>query len=418
MEIVKPRDEDEVLAAVQAARDDELPVEVLGHGSKRGLGRPVEAQRQIDVSGLTGVTLYEPAELVMTARPGTPLADIAKLLDEHNQELAFEPMDPSKLWPGNSIGTLGGTVAVNAGGPRRIKAGAARDHLLGFRAVSGRGDIFKSGGQVMKNVTGYDLSKLIAGSHGTLAVLTAVTLKVLPRADTERTVLLHGLDERQAVAALNEASGLPYEMSSFACLPDGTWAGLEPGCCVALRLEGPAVSVNKRFEELAATFGGRGRIGDLDERASRLFWAAVRDAEPVAVATGPVWKISVAPTQGAEVVSALQAAGVPLARWYYDWAGGLVWLGLHDAGGAGGQVAEQVAGRAANGGGDAGATAIRAVLARFDGHATLMRAPEGVRATVPVFHPQPAALAALSRRVKASFDPLGILNRGRLGPHT
>ena len=397
--MVKPRDEDEVLAAVQAARDDEMPVEVLGHGSKRGLGRPVTAERQIDTSGLTGVTAYEPAELVLTARPGTPLADIAALLDEHRQELAFEPMDPSKLWPGNSAGTLGGTVAVNAGGPRRIKAGAARDHLLGFRAVSGRGDIFKSGGQVMKNVTGYDLSKLIAGSHGTLAVMTEVTVKVLPRADTERTMVLRHLDERQAVAALNEASGLPYETSSFACLPDGAWAGLQPGCCLALRLEGPAVSVNKRFDELASHFGSRGAVEAIDERASRLFWGVLRDAEPVAAVVGPVWKVSVAPSQGSAAVAALRAAGLPLARWYYDWAGGLIWLGLDGASD------------------DAGAAIIREVLARFDGHATLMRAAEAVRAAVPVFHPQPGPLAALSRRVKASFDPLDILNRGRLGLH-
>ncbi len=399
MDVVKPRNEDDVLAAVQAARDDEVPVEVIGHGSKRGLGRAVSAERQIDTSGLTGITLYEPAELVLSARPGTPLADIAKLLDEHNQELAFEPMDPSKLWPGNSAGTLGGTVAVNAGGPRRIKAGAARDHLLGFRAVSGRGDIFKSGGQVMKNVTGYDLSKLIAGSHGTLAVMTEVTVKVLPRADTERTLILRGLDEAAAIAALNEASGLPYETSSFACLPDGSWAGLEPGCCLALRLEGPAVSVNRRFEELANYFGGRGTVGDLDERASRLFWGVLRDAEPVAGVAGAVWKVSVAPSQGSAAVVALRSAGLTLERWYYDWAGGLIWLGL-------GTVGE-----------DAGAATIRSVLAGFDGHATLMRADEAVRAAVPVFHPQPEPLAALSRRVKASFDPLDILNRGRLGLH-
>ena len=169
MDTIEPRDEDAVLDAVQAALEAERPVEVLGHGSKRGLGHAVEATTKIATSALSGVTLYEPTELVLTARPGTPMADIVKLLDEKNQELAFEPMDPTKLWPGNSTGTIGGTVAVNAGGPRRMKAGAARDHVLGFRAVSGRGEIFKSGGRVMKNVTGYDLSKLLAGSHGTLA---------------------------------------------------------------------------------------------------------------------------------------------------------------------------------------------------------------------------------------------------------
>ena len=400
MDILRPRDEDDVLAVVQAALDDEKPIEIRGHGSKRGLGRPVEAVAQLDASGLTGVTMYEPAELVMTARPGTPLAEIEKLLDDNNQELAFEPMDPSKLWRGNSTGTIGGAIAVNAGGPRRIKAGAARDHLLGFRAVSGRAEIFKSGGQVMKNVTGYDLSKLVAGSYGTLAVLTEITLKVLPKAETERTFLLAGLDEAAAVGALNEATGLSYETSSFACVPDGRWIGLGPGCCLALRLEGPAVSVNKRFEDLVAHFGPLGTANDLGEAASRLFWAAVRDVEPLAGVAGPIWKISTAPSNGATFVAGLRAAGVPLARWYYDWAGGLVWLALDDGGTPG----------------DAGAPTIREVLGRFGGHATLVRAEDSVRAAVPVFQPEPGPLAALSRRVKASFDPLHILNRGRLGP--
>ena len=399
MDILRPRDEDEVLAVVQAAVDDEKPLEILGHGSKRGLGRRVEADAQLDASSLTGITMYEPAELVMTARPGTPLADIETLLNRHNQELAFEPMDPSKLWRGNSTGTIGGTITVNAGGPRRIKAGAARDHLLGFRAVSGRGDIFKSGGQVMKNVTGYDLSKLIAGSYGTLAVLTEITVKVLPRAETERTFLLYGFNEEAAVAALNEASGLSFETSSFACVPDGSWLGLAPGCCLALRLEGPAVSVNKRFEDLVAHFGPRGAVDDLAERESRLFWAAVRDAEAIAGIVGPIWKISTAPTNGAALVARLRAADVPLARWYYDWAGGLVWLALDGNGATG----------------DACAATIREVLSRYGGHATLARADDSVRAAVPVFQPEPRPLAALSRRVKASFDPLNILNRGRLG---
>lgn len=395
MDIIKPRDEDEVLAAVQSALLSETPLEIVGHGSKRGLGHAVAAETQLDVSGLSGVDMYEPTELVLRAKPGTPMDEIAALLDAHNQELAFEPMHPGTLWRGNRTGTLGGAVAVNAGGPRRIKAGAARDHVLGFRAVSGRGDIFKSGGQVMKNVTGYDLSKLIAGSHGTLAVMTEVTVKVLPKAETERTFLLFGLDEANACAALREASGLSYEMSSYACLPDGRWADLAPGCCLALRLEGPAVSVDKRFEDLVAHFGPRGKADDLGEPASRRLWAALRDAAPVADIDGPVWRVSTAPREGPALVAALRAAAVPLTRWAYDWAGGLVWLGLE--------------------GGDAHAGPIRERVGLHGGHATLVRADPAIRAQTPVFHPQPAPLAALSRRIKASFDPRDILNRGRLG---
>ncbi|VVB49739.1 FAD linked oxidase domain protein [Beijerinckiaceae bacterium RH AL1] len=395
MDIIKPRDEDEVLAAVQSALLSETPLEVVGHGSKRGLGHAVAAAAQLDLSGLSGVDLYEPTELVLRAKPATPLDEIEALLDAHSQELAFEPMNPGTLWRGNRTGTLGGAVAVNAGGPRRIKAGAARDHVLGFRAVSGRGDIFKSGGQVMKNVTGYDLSKLMAGSHGTLAVMTEVTVKVLPKAETERTFLMYGLDEAAACAALREASGLSYETSSFACLPDGGWADLPPGCCLALRLEGPAVSVDTRFEDLVAHFGPRGNVDDLGEAASRRLWAGLRDAAPVADVAGPVWRVSTAPSAGAAFVADVRAAGVPVTRWYYDWAGGLVWLALE--------------------GSEPHAAKVRETLARHGGHATLVRADDAVRATTPVFHPQPAPLAALSKRIKASFDPAGILNPGRVG---
>lgn len=395
MDIAKPHDEDAVVSAVLSALDVETPIEIIGHGSKRGLGHKVEAAAQIDMSGLSGITHYEPTELVLTAGPGTPMDAIVALLDEHNQELAFEPMDPSKLYRGNRTGTLGGTVAVNAGGPRRIKSGAARDHVLGFRAVSGRGEIFKSGGKVMKNVTGYDLSKLIAGSHGTLAVMTELTLKVLPKAETERTFVLYGLDEAAALAALREASGLPHEVSSFACVPDGGWIDMAPGCVLALRLEGPGISVDKRFDDLVAHFGPRGRIDDLDARASRLFWAALRDAVPVADIDGPIWKVSMTPSSGASYVAALRAAAVPLVRWYYDWAGGLVWLALD--------------------GPDPRASVVRDTLARHGGHATLVRADDAIRAVTPVFQPQPTPLAALSRRVKAGFDPLNLLNRGRLG---
>ena len=394
MQFLKPRDENELLEAVTSALSAGTPVEIIGHGSKRGLGHAVAAETQIDVTSLSGVTLYEPAELVLRALPGTPMDEIVALLDQNNQELAFEPMNPTTLWRSNRTGTIGGVVAVNAGGPRRIKAGAARDHVLGFRAVSGRGEIFKSGGQVMKNVTGYDLSKLIAGSHGTLAVMSEVTLKVLPKADTERTFLLYGLEEAAALAALREASGLSYEVSCFACLPDGGWLERAPGCCLALRLEGPAVSVDQRFADLVAHYGPRGRVDDLGAAASRHFWASLRDAAPVADVDGPVWKVSITPSEGAAFVAAVRRAGVPLTRWYYDWAGGLVWLALEGA--------------------DAKADAIRQALGHH-GHATLVRADDLIRAQTPVFQPQPAPLAALSRRVKASFDPMNLLNRGRLG---
>jgi glycolate oxidase FAD binding subunit len=393
-----PGDEQAVLEIVRSAMATETPLAVRGRDTKRGLGRPNDLGQTLSTQALTGVTLYEPAELVLSARAGTPLSEIRALLDQRGQEFAFEPMDHALFYGGApGEGTLGGMVAVNASGPRRIKSGAARDHVLGFRCVTGRGDIVKSGGRVMKNVTGYDLSKLIAGSYGTLCVLTEITMKVLPKAETERTLLVGGLDESAALRVLREASGTPHEVSSFAVLPSGAEPLRQAGVVGCLRLEGPEVSVLKRRDDIAAHFAATGAAFEtLDEVASRALWISLRDAVPLTGSHGPVWRISVAPTAGGELVEGLRRAGVAIERWFYDWAGGLVWIAA-DAGAP-----------------DGHAGLIRAAVDRIGGHALLMRAPDALRDTIPVFHPQPAALAALSLRVKDSFDPLHLLERGRM----
>ena len=383
MEVLTPRDEADLEEAIAAAAADGTPLAVEGEGSKRGFGHAVAARRRLAMTALRGVSLYEPAELVLTAGAGTPLREIQGLLHQQGQQFAFEPADYGRILGGPpGRGTIGGAVAINASGPRRIRAGAARDHMLGFRAVSGRGEPFKSGGRVMKNVTGYDLSKLMAGSHGTLGVMSEITIKVLPKPETEETVVFAGLDDAAAVALMTAASGLPAEVSGFAHLPD-------EGGRTGLRLEGPAVSVASRREALLARFGGEADV--LAEAASHAFWEAVRDVQPLAGRGEQLWRLSVAPAEGAVVAARLAQAGVPIAGRLFDWAGGLVWLAVE-------------AGRYAE--------VIREGLA---GHATCVRAPGAVRAAEPVFHPQPPALAALSRRVKESFDPRRILNPGRMG---
>jgi len=386
--LLSPRDEFDVAAAIRDALAAEAPLGIRGHGSKSALGRATAPARVLSLEALTGVTLYEPQELVLTARAGTPLREIVALLDKEGQQLAFEPFDPAPLLGGaRDNATIGGVIAVNASGPRRIKAGAARDHLLGFRCVTGRGETVKSGGRVMKNVTGYDLSKLVTGSYGTLAALTEVTLKVLPKAETEETLLLCGLGEEKGLAALRKASGSPYEVSSFAYDPRNDAA--------ALRLEGPEISVLTRRDDLAAFLASFGAgIDVLRDAESRAFWSRLRDAEPIA-GEGVIWRASLAPTDGFAFVERLRRAGAPLIAHLYDWAGGLVWLRLETAA-------------------DAHAQAIRAIVDALGGHATLIRADARTRATVDVFHPQPSALAALTRRVKEAFDPRFILERGRL----
>ncbi|GLI92421.1 glycolate oxidase subunit GlcE [Methylocystis echinoides] len=391
------RDAADAAEAIRAAAARNQPLGVIGAGTKRRLGRHAPSPRELSTRALTGVTLYEPEELVLSARAGTPLRDVLTLLDANGQQLAFEPLDHALLFGGETCAaTIGGVIAVNASGPRRIKAGAARDHLLGFHCVTGRGEIVKSGGRVMKNVTGYDLSKLVTGSFGTLALLTDVTLKVLPKAETEQTLLLLGLDEGQAVAQLRRASGTSNEVSSFAMLP----AGAAPLCRVetvaALRIEGPEVSVATRRDALAAALRDSGaRFETLPFAESAAFWAALRDAAPVAGHSGQVWRLSLAPTDGVRALARLRETGAPILAHFYDWAGGLVWLCLEPAA-------------------DAHAPAVRAAVDAFGGHATLIRASDETRARVEVFHPQPPPLAALSRRVKESFDPAHVLERGRM----
>jgi glycolate oxidase FAD binding subunit len=386
---------------VRWALDGGKTLEVIGHGSKREIGRPNQTELTLDLSGLAGVTLYEPEELVLSARAGTSIAEIEALVASKGQQLAFEPMDYGPLLGGPAgTGTIGGALAANLSGPRRIKAGAARDHFLGFQAVSGRGEIFKSGGRVVKNVTGYDLCKLLAGSWGTLAAMTEVTIKTLPKPETEETLVVLGLPDEAAIKAMSVVMGSTCEVSGAAHLPS-TVSLRVPGnihrtAVTAFRLEGFAPSVAHRKLALESLLRPLGELDLMGEEESQAFWRSIRDVRPFA-ATGmaerPLWRISTTPAKGAEVASVIaREAG---AQVFYDWAGGLIWSELLASA-------------------DAGAAVVQRVVAATGGHATLIRAPAGARAAVNVFQPQDAPLAALSKRVKESFDPRGVLNPGRM----
>lgn len=403
---VAPVDLAELREAIGDALAAEEPMEVVSGGTKRGLGRPLQLPRSLDLSRLAGIRDYQPSELVLTAGSATPLAEIDAALGGAHQMLAFEPPDWGALLgvPAADTGrrTLGGVLACNLSGPRRIKVGAARDHFLGFRAVSGRGEIFKSGGKVVKNVTGYDLSKLMAGSYGTLAALEEVTIKVLPRPEQTRTVVLCGLDAAAAARSLRRALGSPHEISGAAYLPAAAASALTslpvmPGIA-AFRLEGPEPSVAFRRERLLAELATDCEATSFEDEASSVFWRAVRDVEPlVPLADRTVWRVSIAPSRGAELGEAM-ARGLD-AIWYLDWGGGLLWAAVAD-------------------GTDGGAELIRAAIRGVDGHgaghATLIKGSSALRRAVPVFDPQPPALAALAARVKESFDPRHILNPGRM----
>jgi glycolate oxidase FAD binding subunit len=391
----RPSDERELVDVVAAAVAREEPLEIIAGGSKRGLGRPLQTPHTLDVAALSGIRSYEPEELVLTAGAATPMAKIDAALDKAGQMLAFEPPDwRALLGSGDASPTLGGVIACNLAGPRRIKQGAARDHFLGFRGVSGRGDAFKAGGRVVKNVTGYDLCKLIAGSYGTLVALTEVTMKVLPRPEDSRSILVRGLDDAAAQRAMSEALNSSHEVSGAAHLPQGESGRDKP--LTLLRLEGPEPSVAARATALTQELATFGAIEEARGAESLRLWRSLRDAAPfAALGDRAVWRVSVPPTAGPAV--AADVARRRDARHFFDWGGGLVWLAV-----AGAE--------------DGGGAAIRGALGASGGHATLIRGAPALRAAVPVFQPQAPALAALSRRVKESFDPKRVLSRGRMYP--
>jgi glycolate oxidase FAD binding subunit len=368
------------LAALVA---DGGPFEIRGSGTKRGLGRHTQTNSVLDMSGFSGIALYEPDELVLEAGAATPLAVIEKTLAENNQQLAFEPPDYSKLLGGNSSGTLGGLVSCGLSGPRRLKAGAARDHILGFSGVSGRGEVFKAGGRVVKNVTGFDIAKLMVGAYGTLVALTSITMKVLPAAETEETLVLTGLTDARAIQAMSVAMQSSCEVSGAAHLPNDK---------TLLRLEGVRPSITYRREKLNSLLKDFGRMGVLAEKESRDVWTGIRDVHPLADDKERIiWRLSVPPSEGAEVVAKITRQLD--AQYFFDWAGGLIWLSVPATP-------------------DASASIIRG---SFDaGHATLIRASEEVRSHVDVFQPQTAALQALNARVKTSFDPNAVFNPARM----
>jgi glycolate oxidase FAD binding subunit len=399
---LNPRDAKDVEDAVRWAVAEAKSLEIVGHGTKRTIGRLAQTDMTLDLSGLSGVTLYEPEELVLTAWAGTPMAEIEALVASKGQQLAFEPMDYGPLFGGApGRGTIGGVLAANVSGPRRIKAGAARDHFLGFTAVSGRGETFKSGGRVVKNVTGYDLCKLMAGSWGTLAALTEVTIKTLPRPETEATVLVLGLDEATACKAMAAAMGSPCDVSGAAHLPpDSAMLAsreLPASAVTALRVEGVAPSVAHRQRGLETLLEPFGKIAALDASASQNLWRAIRDALPLVASDrdehGALWRISLPPTEGARFAVGL--GDDIFVRILYDWAGGLLWV----------RILERGATHAA---------AVRKSVVACGGHATLIEATTAVDAVNDVFEPQASGLAALTKRVKDGFDPRGVLNPGRM----
>jgi len=385
--------EDDLIAAVCAARGDGRKLEIVGAGTKRRYGRPLDTSDVLDLSGLSGISSYEPEELVLTARAGTPLAEIEAALAGKQQRLGFDPADWGPLFgvPANA-GTIAGALATDTSGSARIRYGAARDHLIGFRAVNGFGEAYKGGGRVVKNVTGFDLPKLMCGAMGTLGALSEVTLRLVPRAPQSVTFAVKDIVPELGLTLLRriwatalEPTGLAYIP---ACASDGFADLGDIGAGAALiRIDGAREALREKRAALRAMLHGEDAI---DGEDGDVLFAQIGAGAAFAGRPVDIWRIAVPPSESVATAHAL--AGT---QWYADWAGGLFWLELSDS--------------------DQGAaTRLRHIAARANGAATLLRASAATRTAIPVFPPEPQARAALTRAVKAAFDPQGLFNPGRM----
>jgi len=386
---LRPTNETELAEAVAGARAAKTPLEITGGGTRRALGRPVQVERTLSTTGLSGISLYEPGALTMVVKAGTPMAEVEGALAQEGQRLLFEPMDHRALLGSEGEPTIGGVVACAVSGPRRIQAGACRDSMLGVRLVNGKGEVIANGGRVMKNVTGYDLVKLMAGSYGTLGVLTEIAFKVLPTPERAISLIIEGLGDEAAVRLCATAITTPFDVNGAAHLPA---TGDAPSRTV-LRVEGMAAQAEYRAVELAAALREFGAAERIEGEPHDAIWREIRDVHGFAGRDGAVWRLSLKPSDAPGAVAAIRANLGAEAR--YDWAGGLVWLLIPEAG-------------------DAGAAVIREQTVRLGGHATLIRASASTRAAVEVFEPEPAPLARISAGLRAKFDPDGLLNPGRM----
>ncbi|MGD0865774.1 MAG: glycolate oxidase subunit GlcE [Rhizomicrobium sp.] len=381
--------EAELVEAVRAARQTREAFEIVGRGTKRAYGRAMAVTNTLDVSALSGILDYEHDELVITARAATPISEIEAALNERQQRLGFDPADWGPLFGARAnAGTIGGALSADTGGPARLRFGSARDHLLGYRAVNGFGEAYKAGGRVVKNVTGFDLSKLMCGAMGTLGVLTEVTLRVYPRAPASATLIVRDIGPEEGLALLRRAWSSPFELTGLAYIPDCAANAFGLGECgkgaALMRVEGAAEPLKEKIAALRVLLGDCAveRIDD-----GEAIFAQIGAGAPFLNDDCDVWRLSV---PQASAAACIDRANAPL--WFADWAGGLLWLGAPAS----------------------SAPVLRAIAARAGGHATLFRASAESRATIPVFQPEPVAHATLTKSVKAAFDPLALFNPGRM----
>ena len=396
---LKPEGEEAIAEAIKHCYKKNIPLEISGLGSKKNIGKNFQSQKTLDLSNYSGIIKYEPEELYIKVKSGTSIKEIKEELDKKNQQLAFEPNDFGFLFEGKSNeGTIGGVLSSNFAGPRRFKVGSARDHILGFKGVNGKGEIIKSGGTVVKNVTGYDLSKIITGSFGTLSVFTEISVKVLPKADLAKTLVIENPHLKKGLDYLNVALGSSTDPSGGVFYPEYfrnqfTFNDLTTeGPITAIRIEGSKLSVDERINQLLEELNVSSKeISILDSTQSNIFWENTRSLKVFTGLKSNLLRVIVPASEVFDLINKLKPYNI---KYFVDWGGNLVWLQLDEINWN--SIKE-----------------IRSLVKNLGGYLTIIKAEASLKASIDIFTIDEVKYR-ISEKIKKSFDPKRILNPGKM----
>lgn len=387
-DILSPQDEQAVIEIIRDCKANGQSLKITGGGTRSGLGGLVQATKNLSLKSLSGITLYEPAALTLVAKSGTTYKEIQATLAAEGQRLAFEPMDHRSIYASQGEPTIGGIVAGNISGSRRIQSGACRDAFIGVRYVCGHGEAVKNGGRVMKNVTGLDLVKLMAGSYGTLGVLTEVSFKVLPTPERQATLAIANLSTPQAIKAMSKALGSPFEVTGVAHLPKSQ----DPSRTL-LRVEGFDSQVTYRLEKLRTLLVTDQDVEFIEGSKHEDLWQTIRNVDMFDNQAAQLWRLSIKPSDAVEIAQQLRQ--IANAKLYFDWGGGLIWASMDDE--------------------LTNAQSVRQIMTGFGGFATLIRASAATKSQISVFQPLASGVAKLTEKIRQKFDPSNILNPNFFG---
>ena len=402
-----PHTEKEVSNFIKKFYKSSLPIELIGSGSKRKIGKPLHCSKTLSLSKLSGIIKYLPEELYIKVKACTSIKEIEDELKKNKQQLAFEPIDFGNFLNGKSdFGTAAGQVSCNISGPRRFKVGSVRDHVLGFRGVNGKGEIIKSGGTVVKNVTGYDLSKLICGSYGTLVALTEITFKVLPAPEESKTLIIHGQKVESAIDFLDKAISSSNDVSGAIFLPGeskitGCMMDIEKtfklndlkykSSFTAIRIEGSKNSVDQRIQNLVKELKVINfKISILEVYQSEIFWNKVKSLEFLSSSKNSILRIAIPPSECVKLVYQFSNR----YKYYLDWGGALIWVEAYE-------LSEEMF------------DSIRKKVVKLGGYVTMIKNSDYLPYVEDVFTISRDRFN-ISQNIKKSFDPKRILNPGKM----